>query len=315
MISSNSLDRSIRADRAERITSSIARWLSHELDSMKRILAGHGDSGLIDIINTEMNLHLESIRDLIEDGQILPQYGLRLSQDAPHLSTCDKALRVGVFPTAADPFHWMHLLSGLKVMALFKLDKIIYVINGGDSRKPGLLRADIRHRIGQVMLRHFSPLFAYTPIALGNALDGEANIFRILQLNPTQKVDSFYIAGTDHYNRCNPETGKPDTIQKLENGIRGEIFGYDRRMNSISAIFLGRGARTLNAVDTFLNTEYVQRMPIEASSTAIRNALAGRATFEKLATLPYSIFAQIRKLALYSPFSRNLDGAFQVAEA
>ena len=76
-------------------------------------------------------------------------------------------------------------------------------------------------------------------------------------------------------------------------------------MNSISAIFLGRGAQALNAVDTFLNTESVQRMPIEASSTAIRKALSGRGTLEKLATLPYSVFAHIRRLALYSLFSRN----------
>jgi len=282
---------------------------------MKEILDGFGGSGMIDIINAETNSHLKTIRDSIEDGQSLPQHNLRLSQEAPHLSTCDKPLRIGVFPTAADPFHWMHLLSGLKVMALFKLDKVIYVINGSDSRKPGLLRANIRHKMGQVMLRLFSPLFAYSPIALDTELDGEANIFRILQLKPRQKVDSFYIAGTDHYNRYNPETGKPDTIQKLENGVKGKIFGYDGRMNSISAIFLGRGAQALNAVDTFLNTESVLRMPIEASSTAIRNALSGRGTLEKLATLPYSVFAYIRRLALYSLFSRNPDDGCQLAEA
>jgi hypothetical protein len=79
-----------------------------------------------------------------------------------------------------------------------------------------LIRADIRHRKAQNVLGLFTPLFAYSPIALDNSLDGEANVFRILQLNPRQRVDAFYIAGTDHYYRYNPETGKPDTIQKLE---------------------------------------------------------------------------------------------------
>jgi hypothetical protein len=195
-------------------------------------------------------------------------------------------LRIGAFPTAADPFHWLQLLSGLKAMTLFKLDKVIYVISGSDSRKPDLLRADIRHRMAQNVLGLFSPLFAYSPIALDNSLDGEENVFRILQLNPRQRIDAYYIAGTDHYYRYNPETGKPDTIQKLENGVRGKIFAYDERMGSMSAIFLGQGEQTPNAVGTFLYTESVQRMSLEASSTSIRRALAGRDTLEKLAAGP-----------------------------
>ena len=38
--------------------------------------------------------------------------------------------------------------------------------------------------MGQDILRLFSPLFAYSPIALDNELDGETNVFGILQLNP-----------------------------------------------------------------------------------------------------------------------------------
>lgn len=290
-----------RADQAERIASTIAYRLSLELDGMKELLDGLGGSDIIDTISAELTSQLTVIRGLIEDGQILPRCHLRLSPEEPHLSPCDKSLRIGVFPTAADPFHWMHLLSGLKVMALYKLDKVIYIITGSDSRKPDLLRADIRHSMGQDILRLFSPLFAYSPIALDNALDGEANLFKILQLNPRQKVDAFYIAGADHYYRHNPETGKPDTIQKLENGIKEKTFGYDERMSSISAVFLGRGEEALNGIDTFLNTESVQRMPLEASSTSIRKALAGHGALEKLATLPYSAFRYIRRLALYSP--------------
>jgi hypothetical protein len=316
MIPPNIVDEAERAaDQAEQIVSAITRRLSLELDSMNELLDGFGGSELIDTISAEMNSELTTIRGLIEGGQIFPQCNLRLSEEGPHLSLCDRPLRIGVFPTAADPFHWMHLLSGLKVMALYKLDKVIYVITGSDSRKPDLVRAGIRHRMGQGILRLFSPLFAYSPIALHNALDGETNIFRILQLNPRQKVDAFYIAGTDHYHRYNPETGSPDTIQKLENGVEGKIFGYKERMNSISAIFLGRGEQALNGVDTFLNTECIQRMPFEASSTSIRKVLTGHGTLEKLAILPYSVFKYIRKLALYSrPYvPGNLDRSLQTS--
>jgi nicotinic acid mononucleotide adenylyltransferase len=306
MNASNLADRAGRADQADRIISIIACRLSRELDSMKEILDGVAGSEMIDLIRAETSSHLQTIRGLMKDGRILPGSNLRLSQEAPHLSPCDRPLRIGVFPTAADPFHWLHLLSGLKAMTLFKLDKVIYVISGGDSRKPDLLRADIRHRMAQNVLCLFSPLFAYSPIALDNSLDGETNVFKILQLNQRQRVDAYYIAGTDHYYRYNPETGKPDTIQKLENGVSGKIFAYDERMSSMSAIFLGRGEQTPNAVGTFLHTESVQRMSLEASSTSIRRALAGRDTLEKLATLPYSVFRYIRKLALYSSLSRDM---------
>jgi hypothetical protein len=289
-----------QADRAEQIVAAIAHRLSLELDNMDAFLDGFGGANMLDMIRAEIGSQLTTIRGLIEGGQILPQCNLRLSQEAPHLSPYERPLRIGVFPTAANPFHWMHLLSGLKLMALYKLDKVIYVIAGSDPRKPDLLCADIRHRMGQDILQLFSPLFAYSPIALDNALDGETNIFRILQLNPRQKVDAFYIAGTDHYYRYNPETGKPDTIQKLENGIEGKIFGYNERMHSISAIFLGRGERALNHIDTFLNTHCVQRMPFEASSTSIRKVLAGHDTLEKLAILPYAVLWYIRRMALHS---------------
>jgi nicotinic acid mononucleotide adenylyltransferase len=295
-------------DQAERIASTIAHRLSLELDIMKELLDGCSDT--IDTISAEMNSQLTTIRELMADGQILPQCNLQLPQEALQLSTCDRPLRIGVFPIAADPLHWMHLLSGLKAMAVCKLDKVIYVIAGSDTRKPDLLRADVRHRMAQDILRLFLPLFAYSPIALDNALDGESNFFRFLQLNQRQKIDAFYIAGSDHCYRHSPKTGKPDTIQKLESGVNGRVFGYNERMNSVSAIFVGRGEQVLNGIDTFLHIEFIRGMPLEASSTSIRNALTGRGTIEKLATLPYSVFKYIRRSALYSSLSsRNLKRA------
>jgi nicotinic acid mononucleotide adenylyltransferase len=317
--SPNLVDQAERADQAEQIVAAIVRRLSIELDNMKELLDGFGGADMIDMISAEMNSQLTTIQGLIEDGQIFPQCNLRLSQEAPALSPCDRPLRIGIFPTAADPFHWMHLLSGLRATALNKLDKVVYVISGSDSRKPDLLRADIRHRMGKDVLRLFSPLFAYSSIALDNSLDGETNIFRILQLNPGQRVDAFYIAGTDHYYRHNPETGKLDTIQKLEDGVKGEIFGYDDTMNSISAIFLGRGEKASTRIDTFLNTESVQRMPLEASSTSIRKSLTGHGTLAKLATLPYSVLRYISSSGLYSPsipgISRAHFGALTVGRS
>jgi len=108
-----------------------------------------------------------------------------------------------------------------------ELDSMKEILDGvAGSGMIDLLRVDIRHRMAQNLLGLFTPLSAYSPIALDNSLDGEANVFRILQLNQRQRVDAYYIAGTDHYYRYNPETRKPDTIQKLENGVRGKIFAH-----------------------------------------------------------------------------------------
>ena len=38
---------------------------------------------------------------------------------------------------------------------------------------------------------------------------GAPIIFRILRLHPVQQIEAFCTAGTDHYRRSNPETGKP----------------------------------------------------------------------------------------------------------
>lgn len=267
---------------------------------MRQVLDGRRGYELIDLIRAEMTAELETIRNLIEDGQILPQCSLRMSRDGPPPSAHRRSLRIGVFPTAADPFHWMHLLGGLRAMALFRLDKVVYIITGSDSRKPDLLPAVRRHEMGRTVVRLYSPLFAYSPIALDSTLDGEANIFRILQLNPRQRIDAFYIAGTDHRHRNSPKTGRPDTIQKIEDGVAGKLYGYDERMNSVSVIFLGRGAQALTPIDTFLATGSIQEMPCEASSTSMRKALAGDGGLEMLAMLPHCVFSYVRKWGLYS---------------
>ena len=298
-------DAATPVDQADRIVAAIAHRLALELDRMREIMDDGGGRDAIDAISAEMNSQLATIRGLIAEGRIRPQHNLRLSRGATQESPCDRPLRVGVFPIAANPIHWMHLCGGLQAMALYRLDKVVYVIAGSDARKPGLLRADVRHRMAEDVLRLFSPLFAYSPVALDNAMDGETSIFRILELNPRQKVDGFYIAGTDHRNRYYPETGKPDTIQKLEDGIRGKIFGYDERMNSISMIFVGRGEGTRSGVETFLTIESVEGMLLETSSTSIRRTLAGHGALEKLATLPFSVFKRIRKSGLYSRLSRG----------
>lgn len=275
---------------------------------MKRVLLGCRGREVVGLIGAETVCEPEAVRGLIEDGQIPPGHALRPSHETLSLTTCNRHLRAEAFSTAADPFHWMHLLGGLRAMALLRLDRVISIIAGSDTRKPDLLPAAVRHRMGRGVLRLFSPLFAFSPIALDGTLDGGAGIFRILQLNHDQGIGAFCIAGTDHRHRDSPETGRPETIQQMEDGVTAKLFGHDGRMNSVSVIILGGGPQALAAIDTFLSTESLQEMPCGSSSTSVREAPAGSAEPEALAMLPHRVFSCVRRLGLYAPASASPDG-------
>jgi hypothetical protein len=284
---------------AEPITWGIARRLSRQILVMESLVGDAGNSLLFHAIREQTRSALTDIRSLILDGSIFPRCDLRLSGGAPGVPPSGKRLRIGVLPVAADPLHWNHLLAGLKAMAHFELDKVVYVISGSDPRKPDLLRANVRYHVGRRTLRLLSPLFACSPLGRDEARDGEANIFRILQLNPMQEIDAYYIAGMDHYHRYAAATGTPDTIAKLENGIRQKAFGYDGAMHSISALFMERGGQPPGFVESFLDIGIIPGTPFETSSTSIRETLAGAASPENLAALPYSAFAEIQSHGLY----------------
>ena len=85
-----------------------------------------------------------------------PQYAVRRTVLKPLIR---RTLRLGIYPVAANPFHWAHLLIGLSALVRFRLDKIIYVIPGSDPRKPALAAAEIRHLIGEEVIKIFAPFF------------------------------------------------------------------------------------------------------------------------------------------------------------
>ena len=201
----------------------------------------------------------------------------------------------------------MHLIGGLAAVSDLRLDKLIYVIAGSDPRKSNLVPATTRHLMAARVLKLFSPFLTWTPISLESSLPGEVSVFRLLQLNSRSRIQAFYLAGTDHYQRFDRVTGEPDTIQRLEDGIRGRLFGFDGRRHELSAIFLDRGG-PLHPVDTFLDVHWIDQLPLRMSSTCIRDALCGRGPPAALAGLPFATFATIRALGLYGISSRFCAG-------
>jgi len=274
--------------------------LQGELDAMAGVLGAAADRTVFNEIGELAGSCLTSIESMVIAGRISPGPVVRLGDDGRVDPAPDRPLRVGFLPTAANPFHWMHLMGGLVAMSRLHLDQVVYINAGEDPRKPDLVPARIRHRMGRQFLDAFAPFFAYSPISLEGRLSGEENLFRLLALNADRAVHAFYLVGSDHYHRWDPRTGLPDTIQRLEDGIAKWTRDPEAPRHQLTVVFMERGDRT-EPVPTTLDVGWISDLPLRCSSTSIRQALCGRGSPEVLAALPLSVFRSIDALGLYAP--------------
>jgi nicotinic acid mononucleotide adenylyltransferase len=281
------------------LITSVAHNVLSEIVSMKEVLGKFAKT--MDFAHLEQSAmaSLTRIKGLIGEGKIDPRTKVRHSVEHGLLPLEDRVLRIGVFPTAANPFHWAHLLGGLIAMEQFLLDKVLFVIAGQDSRKPEMAPEKVRHSIAKKVLGLFHPLLEYSSIAYGTAASGEENLFKILGMNPSQTIHAFYIAGGDHYHRYHPATRSPDTIQKLEDGVTSKLHRFDERVHRVSAIFLHREGEEED-IPTILEVHRVGRLPVQTSSTEIRRALEDRRRWQKLYTLPFVALVSICGNGLYN---------------
>jgi nicotinic acid mononucleotide adenylyltransferase len=287
------------------LTEGIRRKVKGELVKMARALSRSlYDQPFKDILDSAES-SLFTIAHLWNSKEINPEIQIRTSFYDKPKKAVKKVHRIGFYPVAANPFHWAHLLIGLSALTEFKLDKVIFVIAGFDPRKPDLVPVAIRHAMGKEVLKIFYPLFGYSSIAVGNNGDGESNLFRLLSLNPEQRIEAFYIAGGDHYHRINPKNNLPDTIHKMENNLMNLCYRGNDTFHRASAVFIERGERE-GQVKTFLPVYFLPSMPFEASSTMIRKALQGKQEKDTLALLPYTAYHYISKFELYFPPSHNV---------
>ena len=272
------------------VSDSECRWCLHEIASMVSDL-------------------LSSIHDSVESGQIQPSHRPALAEEERGTAAIARMLRIGIYPLAANPMHWGHILVGLAVMAFLKLDKIVFMIAGSDDRKPGMTAAETRHQLGISVLENFAPIFEYSPIALGTSLDGETNFGRILALNPLQRMETWYIAGMDHYRRKD-SAGEPDTLEKLERVVK-EQERAGNRTHSISLVFVERGGdpRAQGNRETFLNIHLLPPLPFAFSSTAARRALCNGGTLcDAVVSLPYACVLTARTNGGDSGIRECFDG-------
>ncbi len=265
---------------------------------MQEILGDHADSEAFLALSNWARAKLHGIAELALQELVNPEATAYRGLPAGSARLGSRALRLGVFPVAANPLHWAHLLSGLAAVERFHLDTVLFVIAGEDPRKPAMASAALRHRMARGVLEIFRPLFAYSPVALGSPVPGERNVFRIMSFHRARPLHVFYLAGSDHFHRLTPQTGRPDTIQRLEEGVRKRLYGFDPRTQRLSAVFLDRGEDG-EPVESFLDIRWLDALPLNTSSTRIRDALGGQEPLCELTALPFTAYCTICAHGMY----------------
>jgi hypothetical protein len=236
---------------------------------------------LLETVARETDKALVRIQARLDAGEIDPAAAaLRLSAADPEPAAGARRVRVGVYPVAADPFQWGHLIVALRAVGELGLDKVVFVLAGDDPRKPHLTPVEHRHPMGREVLDAFAPFFAYSPIAVGTTHDGETNIFRLLALNPSRRVEAWYMVGDDHY-RLTDKKGNPDTLPKLEANLRSAM-GHNAALHELKVAFIRR-EHPAEEVPTDLEVRFLDHVGFEASSTQVRggrHALMPHAAFD-----------------------------------
>lgn len=284
---------------AKAVNYAIHRWVDRQIFYAAQTSTDQTFRDRLYTIAGSLHGYLIGISRLIDSDRIRPFRHIALSESERPPHSDERVLRIGFYPISANPLHWGHILVGLNVMASMSLDKIIYIIAGEDNRKPSMISAHSRHKLGRSVLEQFYPLFEYSSLAIDTGLDGETNFGRLLGLNLGQPMKAFYIAGSDHYRRVT-EQGEPDTIQKLEQIVK-EQGKTGSGLHTISAIFLDRESERMRREDvaTSLIVEVLPAIPLRISSSIVRQALREQAFAEALGSLPYSSLLEIRAAGLY----------------
>lgn len=246
------------------------------------------EASVLETVARESDRALARVQERLDRGEVDPAARIRVSADEAALPAAARPVRVGVYPVAADPFQWGHLLIALRAVGELGVDKVVFVLAGDDPRKPTMTPAATRHPMGREVLDLFAPFFVYSPIAVGTTLDGETNIFRILALNADRRVEAWYMVGDDHY-RVVDKKGNPDTLPKLERNFDADL-GHSPTLHRLKVAFIRRELPA-EEVPTSLEVRFLDHVGFDASSTLVRG---GRHSL-----MPHAAYEHARRRGLY----------------
>jgi len=161
---------------------------------------------MFDTISTKAEKFLNKITERLLNKEICPERlnWLRLSEKDLLKDPQKEEVRFAVYPVAADPLHWVHLIIPLILLAdeKIKIDGVVVLIQGRDIRKERLAKTEkYRHTIVPRIYNNLFPFVKYSPLGFGNYDIGEVRLGRLLALNNHQRKIVYYVAGADHFNR------------------------------------------------------------------------------------------------------------------
>jgi nicotinic acid mononucleotide adenylyltransferase len=106
--------------------------------------------------------------------------------------------RIGVFPLAANPIHWGHIIASLAIVDALDLDAMVMLPAGtlGTGVCAGRNAGEQdRHRMVQTTIDLFHPFLQYTDVAQGTNSPGEHIVHSIRALNSEIEMDLNLIYG------------------------------------------------------------------------------------------------------------------------
>jgi hypothetical protein len=163
---------------------------------------------------------LRRIERGIREGAILPWSFVRLSEAAPFPPLVGCAPNIGVFPVAASPLQWGHIIAALAAMAALGLDHIVFIVTDDAER---------RHVMAADVLARFAPLLLYS------AVD---SFFDFLRLNARQPMKVHFLCGSA------PTGARERVAQELAQAMRDGAHDYDPWTHPVSLVFFnGDGDR------------------------------------------------------------------------
>jgi hypothetical protein len=233
-------------------------------------------------VAAQLRRSLARIGQRVDEGTIDLDEVVRCSDKEREEPARDRVLRLGVFPVAANPLHWGHLLFPLEAIAELGLDRVVLVVQGGDPRKGAALEQTLRHRhqLAREVLVLFEPLLDYSSVARSNVRTGESNLLELIRLNGRRQMEVWYLAGCDHH-RCRDDVGRPDTLARL-----GAVSGHDAfdpARHRLRALFARRGCGIPDpcGVRSPIPVRFLPEVLL-ASSTAVRRGDLSLAPFAVL---------------------------------
>jgi hypothetical protein len=131
--------------------------------------------------------------------------------------------RIGVFPLAANPLHWGHIIRALDCVASLHLDTIVSLVHGTIDYKNIPVNENVppalRHRIVCDTRQVFHPLLRYTDVALGSNKFGEETLHDLRRLNRDLRAEWVCISGTDNEDRLKFILGQLSRHERDNAGI------------------------------------------------------------------------------------------------